>query len=156
MMRNVSSGLYWLWNTLQEIIPVVLPNISLTKKLSTCGESNILIQQVNKFEKQNQNISVNIFGFEEKKIFPIRVTENKGRNHHVKLLLINNGNKYHYILMKDLSWLLSSQYKGYNRRLFFCSYCLHGCTSHVILERHEEKCKAYGTQHVTLPKKDSG
>ena len=79
----------------------------------------VKIQQVNKFEKQNHDISVNIFGHEEKKIFPIRVTENKGRNHHVKLLLINNGNKYHYILIKDLSRLLSSQYKGYNRRLFF-------------------------------------
>ena len=29
------------------------------------------IQKVNKFEKQNQDISVNIFGYEEKKIFPI-------------------------------------------------------------------------------------
>ena len=68
------------------------------------------IQQVNKFEKQNQDISVNILGYEEKKIFPIWVTENKGRNHHINLLLINNKNTYHYILIEDLRRLLSSQY----------------------------------------------
>ena len=112
----------------------------------------VKIQQVNKFEKQNQDISVKIFGYEEKKVFPMRVTEYKGQNHHVNLLLLNN--TYHYILIKDLSRLASSQYKGYNRRLFFCLYCLHGHCSRAILERHEEKCKTYGTQRVTLPKKD--
>ena len=84
------------------------------------------------------------------------MTENKGRNHHISLLLINNENTHHYILIEDLSGLLSSQYKGYNRCLFFCPYFLHGCSSHAILERHEEKCKAYGIQRVTPPKNDSG
>ena len=92
----------------------------------------VKIQQINKFE-QKKDISVNVFSYEEKKIFPIQVTENKGRRHHINLLLINNENTHHYILSKDLSRFPSWQYKGYNRHLFFFSllpaWLLFSCNS---------------------------
>ena len=70
------------------------------------------IQYINKLEKQNQNVSVKISGYEEKKIFPVLVTENKGRRYYENLLLINNENTYRNILIRDFSRLPSSQCKG--------------------------------------------
>ena len=74
--------------------------------------------------------------------------------HHVNLLIINNNDTHHYILITDLSRLLSLQYKSFNRRLYFCPFCLHGCSSQSILDNNHKKCKVYGTQNVIFPKKN--
>ena len=35
-----------------------------------------------------------------------------------------------------LNRLLVRQYKKYNRRLYLCPHCLHGCTSQRVLNNH--------------------
>lgn len=75
-------------------------------------------------------------------MFPIAVTENKARTHHVNLLIINGKDAYHYILIRNLSRLLSPQYECYNRKLYFLPFYSHGCSSQLILDTHQEKCKA--------------
>ena len=110
-------------------------------------------QQISKFKQQNVDVSVNVFGYEENK-FPTTITENRAGRHHVNLLIINNNDIHHYILIKYLSHLLSLQYKSFNRRLYFCPYCLHGCLSQSILDNHHKECNVYGTQNVIFPKKN--
>lgn len=46
------------------------------------------ITQISKFENQN-NISVNVFGYEDKEIFPIRITKLKKKSH-VNLLYLKD------------------------------------------------------------------
>ena len=45
------------------------------------------IKDINKFEHQN-NISVNVYGYEDKKIFLLRITTMTIASHHVNLLSI--------------------------------------------------------------------
>ena len=45
------------------------------------------IKEIRKFEHQN-NISVNVYGYEDKKIFPLRITTMTAASHHVNLLCI--------------------------------------------------------------------
>ena len=40
-------------------------------------EYPVKLQQINKFEQQNVDVSVNVFGYEENKVFPMRITEKK-------------------------------------------------------------------------------
>ena len=64
------------------------------------------IKDIKKFEYQN-SISVNVYGYEDKKIFLLRITTMITARHHVNLLYITAGKTSHYILVKDLSSLVS-------------------------------------------------
>ena len=85
-------------------------------------EMPMKLSQVSKFEKQN-NISINVFGFEEKVIYPLHITTFRFPSH-VTLLLLSQGDKQHFCLIKDLNKVLGKQQSSDSHRLFFCDYCL--------------------------------
>ena len=56
-------------------------------ELNMCGiQYPIDIKDINKFEYQN-NISVNVYGYEEKKIFPLRITTMTTARYQVKFII---------------------------------------------------------------------
>ena len=55
----------------------------------------------NKIEKQN-NININVSGYESKQLFPIYVSKEKFNNC-MNLLLITEGKNKHYVLIKDFN-----------------------------------------------------
>ena len=57
------------------------------------------IQDINTFENQN-NISVNVYGYEDKKIFPLRITTMTTASHHVNLLYITTDKTSHHVLVR--------------------------------------------------------
>jgi hypothetical protein len=72
-------------------------------------EFPVTVDKIGKFEKQN-NISVNVFGFEDV-LFPLYITKERFDTH-VNLLLYSQGTTRHYCFIKDLNKFLYSQ----NRR----------------------------------------
>ena len=74
----------------------------------------VKLKDIDRFENLNENISVNVFAYEEKKIFPVKIANAKGRQHHVNLLVITDNESHHFILIKNLNRLLVRQYKKYN------------------------------------------
>ena len=56
------------------------------------------LRDINKFEKHNSSISVNVFGY-EKRAYPLRISEhNYKRESIVNLLLISDDTQQHYLL----------------------------------------------------------
>ena len=68
----------------------------------------VAVKDVPKFEKQN-NISVNVFGYEES-YYPLYISKTQ-KDKHVNILLIERDGKTHYCLIKDLNRMLYSQTK---------------------------------------------
>ena len=66
------------------------------------------IKKISIFEHQN-NISVNICGYEDKKIFPLGIRTMIIARHHVNLLYITVDKTLHYVLVEDLNRLISIQ-----------------------------------------------
>ena len=69
-------------------------------------EFPVTINQINKIEKQN-NININVLGFENDYPFPLYISEEKFEAH-MELLLISEINedgesKNHYVLIKDFN-----------------------------------------------------
>ena len=64
-------------------------------------EFPVTVKQINKIEKQN-NICINLFGYEEKQKFPIYISKEKYQDH-MELLLITEGKNKHYVLIKDFN-----------------------------------------------------
>ena len=112
----------------------------------------VAIHQVNKFEKQN-NISVNVVGFENNLLFPIHVTKERFDTH-VNLLLYSEGNARHYCLIKNLNKLLYSQNR-HKAQMFYCRYCFHGFIREDLLGDHQLHCSQHGPQRIELPREEN-
>ena len=102
-------------------------------------------------EKQN-NICINLFGFEEKQIFPIYISKEKYQDH-MELLLITEGEKKHYVLIKDFNKFMFRQTKHEHRK-HFCMYCLQCFSREDVLTKHKNNCLSInGEQAINMPEK---
>ena len=50
---------------------------------------------------------------------PLRLTKITNARKNVDLLLVNNGDNWHYVVIKNMSRLLSSQYKNHGHKTHF-------------------------------------
>jgi len=107
---------------------------------------------IDKFEKQNPKILVNVLGYEEKNIHPLRISEMTEREREVNLLLLENK---HYVLINDLSRLLTSQMTNHTEKRFFCLRCLNSFTKKEVVDRHREYCGKHDLARITMPEKGS-
>ena len=70
-------------------------------------------KQYNKVEVQN-NIRINVFGYEDKQPFPIHIFKETFEDQ-MNLLLITKGNRNHYVLIKDFNAFMFNQTKNKNK-----------------------------------------
>jgi hypothetical protein len=81
----------------------------------------VKVEDVKKFSDQNENI--NVFHYDEDQIYPLVLTPNV-KIKDLNLLLIGNKDKFHYIFIKDLSKLISSNMNNKNGKKYICERCL--------------------------------
>ena len=114
-------------------------------------EFPVTVKQINKIEKQN-NIRINLFGYEEKQKFPIYISQEKYQDH-MELLLINNDGKNHYVLIKNFNKFMFDQTKN-NCKKHFCMYCLQCFSREDVLTEHINNCLSInGKQAIKMPEK---
>ena len=117
----------------------------------------VQIKDVGKIEKQN-SINISIFGYENKKLYPIRISEEK-YNDHIDLLFITEGDnektKSHFVLIQNFDRLMYNFTKHKDTK-HFCKRCLHCFSSKNLLERHKGDCFLInGTQAIEMPAEGS-
>ena len=104
----------------------------------------------NKVEKQN-NIRINVFGYEKGQPFPIHISKETFEDQ-MNLLLITEDEKKHYVLIKDFNAFMYNQSK-HKERKHFCMYCLQCFSSERILANHANNCLTInGAQAINMPK----
>lgn len=102
------------------------------------------LSQIPKFENQN-DILINVFGYEDKEIFPMRITKSN-RKSHVDLLYFN------YCLIKNLNQFLYRIGGGRGGHAhYYCPYCLHGFLAKKNLNKHIDFCMSLGEQKIEVP-----
>ena len=97
-------------------------------------------------------VSVNVFGYENAAVYPLRLTELRDRPH-VNLLLLTDGEKRHYVLINNLSRLVTPR-SGHAHASFPGVYCLHVFCRADLLADHTPHCKPHGPQRVKMPSGD--
>ena len=129
-------------------------------------EFPVSVKQINKIEKQN-NICINLFGYEEKQPFPIIISKEKFTDH-MELLLITEGendeviqlpqsrlrqeNK-HFVLIKDFNKFMFRKTQHEHRK-HFCMYCLQCFSREDVLTEHKSNCLLInGKQAIKMPQK---
>ena len=104
----------------------------------------------NKVEKQN-NIRINVFGYEKGQPFPIHISKETFEDQ-MNILLITEDEKKHYVLIKDFNAFMYNQSK-HKERKHFCMYCLQCFSPERILANHANNCLTInGAQAINMPK----
>ena len=131
---------------------------TLKSKIETLNTTGInypvSLPDIKKFECLNSNISITVFGYNEKdKVFPQRMSEHSNRFYKIKLLLVEKGGISHYCLIEDLNRLVSSQISKHNGKCFLCERCLNPFPNEKSLNKHEEYCSTNECIKVVMPEK---
>ena len=150
---------FFKWSVTRALNPVVKNARLITKELKDQSEKlnwnglefPVKLKQIGIFEKENPKISVNVFGFEGV-VFPLRISKTK-RTQIVNLLLIFDGERNHYTVIKNMSRLLSSQVSGHKESKLFCLRCLNHFPNKEKLSKHEEYCLNNDAIKIEMPEK---
>jgi len=115
----------------------------------------IQIRDIPKFERQNQDISINVLYWdEEENEFSIEyLSLESKRRHHVNLLLLSDGSNRHYVWIKNMSRLLG-QRTNHQHATFVCNSCLNPFSSQRVLDEHMIYCLKNPPQAVKYPDPD--
>ena len=101
-----------------------------------------------KIEVQN-NICINVFGYENQLVFPIYVSDQTFKSL-IGLLLLIDDDKSHYMYIKDFKTFMFHKAKNKNKK-WFCKSCLQCFSSENVLTKHKEDCLSInGQQSVNL------
>ena len=84
------------------------------------------------------NININVFGYEKREPYLVHTSKEKFDDI-LNLLLIRNGEKQHYVLIKVFNKFMYNQTKHEHRK-HFCMHCLQCFTSEKVLNNHKENC----------------
>ena len=82
-------------------------------------------------------------------MFAYRSKHNNKRKKQVILLMIGDGEKYHYLAVTSLSVLL--QEISNHKENFYCLNCFNSYTSKNKLKEHEEICNNHDSCRVEMP-----
>ena len=149
------------WSVTRALNPVDIHPERITKELKDQSERldwsglkfPVDLKQIIIFEKLNPQISINVFGFEGD-VYPLRLSKSKSEQT-INLLLIYDGEKQHYCLIKSLSRLLSSQLTNHNHAKSFCLNCLNHFPNEEKLKIHEEYCLKSQAIRIEMPEEGS-
>ena len=119
--------------------------------------SPVSINSIETFEKQNEDIAINVFGIEDKllnpeefsnldksrqeknlrNIYPMYRSKFKGRKYVIDLLYVTLEDKKHYCVIKDFNAYLN---QNHNKR-YHCRNCITASyTTEKALEKHTKDC----------------
>ena len=112
-------------------------------------EFPVSLREIDKFERLNPNISINVFGY-EKVVYPLRISKYE-REKTINTLLISDDTNQHYCWIKDMSRLLASQTTKIHQKRHYCLRCLNGFPSVESLDKHKESCNSKEAVKIELP-----
>ena len=111
------------------------------------------LRDVDKFERQNPSVSINVFGY-EKEVYPLRISK-RANEETVNLLLISEGENQHYCWIKNISRLLNSQVSKHKTKRFFCLRCLNSFHTNESLQKHDMYCSNNDAVRIVLPEEEN-
>ena len=110
-----------------------------------------------KIELNNESIALNILYVPHntgKIHLAYKSKHNLTRKKQVIILMITNGEKWHYTAVKRLSELLRGV-TGYNNSDFYCLHCFHLYRTEDKLEKHKKICENHDYCHAEMPNEDN-
>ena len=116
----------------------------------------VSLRAIDRFEHLNPNISMSVLGYnKEERVYPLRISKCTKRKHDIVLLLLKDGEKSHYCLVKNISALLSSQINNNDHKRYFCLNCFNSFKDRDKLEEHKDYCYENESVKILMPQQDT-
>ena len=112
------------------------------------------IKQIDKLEKQNPNLAINVFGWEKDTVIVHRISTKEPNVPRINLMLIESGVIQHYCWVKRESALLFD--KAINNKTFYCMMCLTRFTRAHLLEDHKKYCNGVNDRPTKIDMPEEG
>ena len=112
------------------------------------------VKQIDKLEKQNQNLAINVFGWEKDTVIVHRISTKESNVPRINLMLIESGEIQHYCFVKRESALLFD--KSINNKTFYCMKCLTRFTRAHMLVDHEKYCNGVNGRPTKIDMPEEG
>ncbi|XP_078384137.1 uncharacterized protein LOC144666608 [Oculina patagonica] len=113
------------------------------------------VKQIDKLERQNSNLAINVFGWEDNRVIVHRISKKEKTIPRINLILIESGLIQHYCFVKRVSALLFDQTKNATKK-HFCMLCLTGFTRADLLENHEKYCNGMNGRPTRIEMPEEG
>ena len=110
----------------------------------------LTVKDIHRFEILNPGLAVNVYMYEGG-LKPLRVSNVESNKPRIHLLLLCDGEKQHYCLIKDLSRLVSSDISKKEHKKFICERCLNYFGTQKLLDTHSELCQDHEAVREKLP-----
>ena len=107
-------------------------------------------KNISKFETRN-GIGVNVLALNGK--IPYICRKGGYYERKVNLLILEEGEKKHYVAIKSLERLLSKMNSKHNPTQHFCDNCLNGFNTPASRDNHQEYCTSNESVSIEMPKK---
>ena len=148
-----------LWSILAHLYPIERNPQRVTKYRPHENQLNMTgvtyptpLTDIVKIEKNN-NISINVIGYDSTDgFYPLRITRDI-KDQHINLLLIREGEKSHYCLIRNFSRLMGKR-TDHDGAQYYCYNCLHGFSRQDLLDDHIPLCYKQRAQKIVFPEKE--
>lgn len=161
----------FMYSMLTKHIPNVKPSSMLTEEsfeglLNTYNFDDlqfpVTVNQIKIFEKNNPNVSVNVFEYtNENKVAPLRVVDEKIDHTDLLLLEDKTSNEWHYVFILDFVKLIQKQLTKGSNRIVVCKRCSQSnqrrqCkpNAETWLKEHLKLCGKHKPTEIKLPSED--
>ena len=113
------------------------------------------VKQIDKLEAQNENLAINVFGWENDCVILHRISKKEKSVPRINLMLIESGEKQHYCFVKRVSALLYDQSKHRDTK-HYCMLRLTGFSREDLLENHKKYCNGLKGKptRIDMPKEE--
>ena len=118
-------------------------------------EFPVSINKIDKFEKNNPGMAVNVLfsnkKSQKKNIYTVRRSERNVKcKKQVNSLMIADGEERHYTTIKSISTLLSKLNRKTKRKFHYCMNCFNGFRTKSASDRHYEYYSSNGHVKVNM------
>ena len=115
----------------------------------------VALTEIPTFERNNQ-LKINVFAYEQTKLFPVYLSKLKGQSKRIILLLLSEENNWHYCLIRNLDRamkillrsLATANSKNNIRK--FCERCLQSIAREKF-QLHKSLCEHHQPQVIQMP-----
>ena len=108
-------------------------------------------KNISKFETRNR-IGVNVLALNGKTPYICRKRGDYEQK--INLMILEEGEKKHYVTIKSLERLLSKMNSKHNPTQHFCDNCLNGFKTEESRDKHHEYCISNESVNIKMPEKD--
>ncbi len=96
----------------------------------------VTLKNIDVFEEINPTISMYVFGYEGKSVYPLRISKYNNLQHIIDLLLITEEGNSHYCLISNIRRLLSKKISNHKCTIYIHRKCMNPFFSEESYNNH--------------------